>query len=171
MKARYGKLAAGLFCLMLALPAIAQDAPQAPEISTETHLFQIVVLIGSKEVARPSTDVPANAQKALDDIGQFLPYKSYRMVDTSLIRSAAQGQGLMAGPDNHDYRVQLRYSKGRKTGKIFVESFELVDLNRGSNALLIGTSFEVDLRETIVVGSSKLNGGDEALIVLFTAVQ
>ena len=76
-----------------------------------------------------------------------------------------------AGPDNHDYRVQLTYSKSRKTGKIFVENFELVDLNRGSNALLIGTSFEVDLRETIVVGSSKLNGGDEALIVLFTAVQ
>jgi len=177
MQTRYGKLLIALFCLMLALPAVAQQAPRA-EASTGTHLFQVVVLIGSKEMAKPSTDVPDNARAAIEDIGQFLPYKSYRMVDTALIRSAGQGRGVMAGPDGRDYIVQLRYTKTGTTGKIFVSDFELLDPSRNANPTLIQanptliqTSFEVDLRETIVVGSSKLNGGGEALIVLFTAVQ
>ena len=172
MYARYGKLLIGLFCLMLALPSAAQEAPQVPEPNIETHLFQIVILIGSKEVTSSSTDVPANVRKALDDISQFLPYKGYRMVDTALIRSAGEGQGLMAGPNDHDYVVRLRYTKSlNKAGRIFVKEFQLSDLSRRSNSILINTSFGVELRETIVVGSSKLNGGDEALIVLFTAVQ
>ena len=34
----------------------------------------------------------------------------------------------------------------------------------------ISTSFTAHLGQTVVVGSSRLNGGDEALIVLFTAL-
>jgi hypothetical protein len=171
MQARYGKLLIALFCLMLALPAAAQQAPKATEDNTATHLFQVVVLIGSKEMSKPSTDVPNNVRAALDDIGQFLPYKSYRMVDTVLIRSAGQGRGVMAGPDDHDYLVHLRYEKNGLTGKLFVKDFQLNDPSRNANSILIQTSFEVNLRETIVVGSSKLNGGGEALVVLFTAVE
>jgi hypothetical protein len=171
MYARHGKFLIGLFCLLLAVPVVAQDAPQVPEPDTQTYLFQVVVLIGGKEAADPSSDVPENARKALEDISQFLPYRSYRMVDLALIRSAGHGRGLMAGPDNHDYVVDLEFTRSRRAGKIFVEGFQLANRSRNSNPVLINTSFEVELGETIVVGSSKLNGGNEALIVLFTAIQ
>jgi len=35
---------------------------------------------------------------------------------------------------------------------------------------LLRTSFAAELGKTVVVGSSRLNGGDRALIVLFTAL-
>lgn len=35
---------------------------------------------------------------------------------------------------------------------------------------LLRTSFQLDSGETVVVGTSRLNGGDSALVVLVTAV-
>ncbi len=170
-------LVLGRFGLVLALalgvlPAAAQVVPMAPEAEPEigTTLFQIVVLVGGQEDKEPGANVPANATKALDDIRQFLPYKSYRMVDMALIRSLREGRGLMAGPDGEDYIVEFSNSRTRRA-RILVEGFKLTDGDRQKNQVLIDTSFEVTMGETIVVGSSKLGGGDEGLIVLFTAIQ
>lgn len=170
MKARSRILVASLICLGLALPVLAQS--QAPEAQVnETGLFQVVLLVGQKAPSNKPSDVPENAAQALDDISRFLPYKSYHLVDVSLIRSSGAGETRIAGPEGQDYIVQLAYTTNTESGKIFVRGFELANRGSGPDRSLISTSFSVDPGETIVVGSSRLNGGDQALIVLFTAIE
>lgn len=172
-KGRNG-LSAVLLCCALVVPGsafAAQTEGSTPQASlTETSLFQIVLLIGDKQPSKSSGDVPENARAAIDDIRQFLPYKSYRMVDTALIRSEGQSRGLMSGPDDHSYQFTLDHSRYKRDGKIHIRSFGISDRSQVNNPTLIGTSFVVEEKETIVVGTSKLNGGDQALIVLFTAI-
>ena len=169
MNARSRILTAVIVCLWLALPAHAQSPAPVAQVP-ETCLFQIVLLIGEKSPSNQPSDVPENAAQALDDISRFLPYKSYRLVDVALIRSAGSGETMIAGPEGHDYAVQLSYTTNSESDKIFVRNFELNDRGPGPHRGLISTTFSVDWGETIVVGSSKLDGGDQALIVLFTAL-
>lgn len=160
-------------CILLTLmviPMAPASAQQASQHAQETRLFQIVVLVGDMEKGGIDSAVPANTRQAVEDVAQFLPYTSYRLVDTALMRSAKEGQAMMSGPQNQDYVVALSHYKGEKDGKIFLREFQLMDRSNDSR-MLIRTSFEVGLRETIVVGSSKLDGGGQALVVLFTAVQ
>ena len=159
-----------LFITLAALPVQAQQAPEASRQVPETRLFQVVVLVGDMDKGGIDASVPANSRQAVEDIAQFLPYSSYKLVDTALIRSAKEGQAMMSGPQNQDYLVALHHYKGASGDKIFVREFQLLDRSN-DDRMLIRTSFEVSLRETIVVGSSKLDGGGKALVVLFTAVQ
>ena len=39
-----------------------------------------------------------------------------------------------------------------------------------ASKLVMSSSFSADVGQTVVVGTSRLNGGDEALMVLFTAL-
>jgi hypothetical protein len=52
------------------------------------------------------------------------------------------------------------------------ERFVMTSSTRGSEGVthrkVMDTTFSMDVGETAVVGTSKLNGGDEALVVLLT---
>ncbi len=157
--------------LLMTASVFAQASSDQQSSGPETSLFQIVLLIGDKEATDSSNDVPENARAAIADISKFLPYKSYRMVDTALIRSEGESRGLMSGPDDHSYQYTLRHGRSNHGPEIHVKSFGLTDLSRTGTPTLIGTSFRVAKRETIVVGTSKLNGGNQALLVLFTAIE
>ena len=170
--------------LLLAGPAFAQS--EQPE-ARDSYLFQVVLLIGDKSGSSSVEGVSANVVKALDDIREFLPYKSYRVLDTALLRSAGHVDGLMAGPDGQDYRVEMRIRPG-PGNRLSVQGFALIDMGsplpprkQGSSEkipplapraarTLINSSFSLDVGETIVVGSSKLNGSGQALLALLTVI-
>jgi hypothetical protein len=161
----------------------------------ESYLFQVVLLIGDNGGRSELEGVSANVQKALDDVKEFLPFKSYRVLDTALLRSAGRLEGLLSGPDGQDYRLTMVFEADPDAKRIHVHGFGLTDLGvrgaptppRGVSApgagsgdavapqasirrTLIESSFSLGLGETIIVGSSKLNGGGEALLVLLTAI-
>jgi len=163
----------------LALFATGALAAQAPAPSRN---FQIILLAASQQGATSLQDLPASAQKALQDIRPFLPYKGYALADMSWLRSSGRTQAELKGPDGKGYHLSFEFSEVKSSAgkRLFIDSFTLDDLSAHPafepgrtpppTSSLISTSFDLQVGETVVVGVSKPDHGDHALIVLLTAV-
>jgi hypothetical protein len=125
---------------------------------------------GSSEVLTPG------AEKALADMKGFLPYKTYRTLDTAY-QIGLNGPHLqLKGVDGQKHEFFMRSTVVSPT-VIKVDLLRLWDVpgvdSRNSSSgpnVLIDTSFKLDLGETVVVGTSRLDGG-RALLVVLTAVE
>jgi hypothetical protein len=103
--------------LLAAAPAWAQAPPPASAAAsaqaTPTALqgFGIVLVLGDMQDGGTSDSVPPGARAALADLKDFLPYRSYRVLDTSwLLASSMTRQAVssrLRGPDEQDYEVTL----------------------------------------------------------------
>lgn len=153
-----------------------------------TQSFQLLLLAASTKAGPGTPEVPASAQKALSDLKDFLPFKSYQLLDSAWLRTTQDRvtEGRVMGQQGTAYGVRLRF---RSTGddSLFVDFFDLkeeaatpkppskdqegqpVAAPRAAQDL-ISTTFGLKKGETIVVGTSKVDGTDEALVVLLTAV-
>ena len=156
-----------------------------------TQVFQVILLAASHKGGAGAPDLPASAQKALADVRDFLPFKSYEVLDSTWLRTTREAEGRVVGRHGAGYRVDLVYQPvGDAAGKeLFVSNFRVREdtqtasvsapYTEGDKAApaptprplrdLIATSFGLKSGETIVVGTSKVDDG-EALVVLLTAV-
>jgi len=176
-----------LLMITIALPLAASDneAPVAPEATPKAsgganQLFQVILLRGTTTGNSEIVGLPKNAEKAIRDMRDFLPFKSYRLLDSALLRVQDLGKARLSGIPPQQYEVRVAY-RAMPNGKLSIWEFKIVAMKLpGATPLpagvapeaehaVIDTSFTVDLGETIVVGSSRL-GGEQALIVLFTAL-
>jgi hypothetical protein len=230
-----------------------QPVPTAPAGLTTLQGFSVVLVLGGlSDGGEPfAADVPRGAARALKDMADFLPYRSYRLLDSAWILTTGAGRvtNRVKGVDNHIYEATVESSATaaprmnvkfalRDTGAAtaataereraaanadadllsLVETARLtqevaglegevaqlqqkldvthpdvarkrVEINEKKRRLelltmrqksrktadwltasrLIDTSFTMDVGETVVVGTSRLQG-DAALIVLLTAV-
>ena len=188
------KMFAG-FCIPIILAALsvapavarAEEVPAAESATTDTWLIQLVLLVGSTSGPSNLNDLPQNTRQALQDIQQFLPFKSFKVWDTALIRSASGARGILSSPlDEYHFELdfrRVRRENGAGTARLMFHNVQITEKVRSSRRKKLGpgdappawreiirTSFAVQEGETIVVGSSRLNGGDEALLVLLTAI-
>lgn len=165
-------------------PAPAPRAPQpSPRMaSSETQLFQVALLRASRKGTDDTEGLPKSAEKALADIREFLPFKRYQFLDSALVRSAL---GMQSTITVDTYEVKFSYEV--KDDKLSILWFTVLPAQkietpapppgpsrgpaRAPEAIkpLISTTFVMDRGETVVVGSSKING-EEALVVLLTAL-
>ncbi|MES1242857.1 MAG: hypothetical protein ABUT39_14675 [Acidobacteriota bacterium] len=135
-----------------------------------TQTFHVVLLAAGNKDSNPAPELAAGARKALDDMKGFLPFKSYRVVDTSLIRVIRDEtvQARVLGPSGSNATLILRFSSGGADGKkLYLNTFTLNDEKSGR---LLQTAFSMDVGESIVVGTSSVSGSDEALVTIVTAV-
>ena len=220
--------------------------------------FSVVLVLGDLQGGVTQDNVPPAARKALIDMKDFLPYKSYRLLDVQWTLCCGRGAtpvvSRLRGADGRDYELSLaaspeasrlgvrfvlrepggfeagaggselireleiermrlegeyeaskkraeqRYQAG--TGKPPDEdqdvlqararaanlSIKLAEARQRqsrersltpnhpdriaakSSRAVIDTSFSMDVGETVVVGTSRIAGGDKALIALLTAV-
>ena len=220
--------------LLMAVPVWAQTTPNT------LQGFSIVLVLGDVQDGATSDNIPGPARAALADLKDFLPYRSYRVLDTAwVLASSATRQAVssrLQGPDGQDYEVMLdrmpvgasslqvafemrepdgnaerRAAIADREAAVRAEIQQLVSAhaalenqlrraeaaqNRGDSdalrqrladneialethqrqgryapggATLINTSFNMSLGETVVVGTSRMRGGNKALIVLLTA--
>jgi hypothetical protein len=233
------RLAIVAFSLLLAAaPAWAQATPPGssgttPPGSSSNSLqgFGIVLVLGDVQDGGTSESVPPGARAALADLKDFLPYRSYRVLDTAwVLASSATRQSVgsrLQGPDEQTYEVTLdRMPVGpsslqvafqmreptanadrrvaereammrRQLAEVAEElrraevaqnraeieaarkrmiqiEFDMEGAQRQARyspggGTLIDTSFTMSLGETVVVGTSRMRGGNKALIVLLTA--
>lgn len=150
------------------------------DAAPKTRTFQaVLVLADDKPEAREPALTP-EARKALGDLRGFLPFKSYHVLDSVWLRTTRSVQGRLVGSEDAAYTINLEF---RNVGKIeednlYVDHFRLEEDGsrpepgggRRGPRQLIRTSFGMKEGETIVVGTSKLDGGQEALVLLLTAV-
>lgn len=135
-----------------------------------TQVFQLVLLAAGSKPNGPVPTLSKGAQKALDDMKQFLPFTHYRMLDTALLRVTQDdvAQGTVGGLAVHPYKVAMRFRAGGADGKeLFIDGFGLDEPNDRD---LIQTSFSMDVGETVVVGTSSVGSAQEALVVILTAL-
>lgn len=135
-----------------------------------TQIFQLVLLAAGNKPNGPALTLSPGAQKALDDMKQFLPFTHYRMLDTALMRVTQNdvAQGQVTGLTVHPYRVVMRFRAGGADGKeLFIDGF---GLNEPNERNLIQTSFSMDVGETVVVGTSSAGSGQDSLVAILTAL-
>lgn len=251
-----------------AVPAAPIAAPRATAPAPQG--FSVVLVLGDLQATGGTDDVPPAARKALADMRDFLPFKSYRLLDAAWLlccsydtRRPGRSQRypeagaelvrqVLRGPDEQEFELQLATSRAENS-RVFVKfaletgaeaeppaaavaeqaqlARQLADLQDKRNYLMqqlqaqrekvdvgiaagtdipklelevrsiqrrmeeletrqakagtartaraktlaprqkiIDTSFTMDVGETVVVGTSRLKGGNRALIALLTAV-
>jgi hypothetical protein len=96
--------------------------------------FNVVLVLGDLENGpAPADDVPVAARKALGDMKDFLPYKSYRLLDTAWILSADDSRNAtsrLRGPDEREYELTLgatAESSGAVSNRTLRVTFQLRD--------------------------------------------
>lgn len=160
------------------------------DTAPRSQRIQILLLAASTKPGPTGGDVPPNAQKALADLKEFLPYKSFVLLDTAWVPATQErlAEGRLSG-GNASYWYRLRFrSAGAADGEdLHMESFRL-DMERGAPAppqagepaspqptprpggTILETAFNIKVGETVVVGTSKIDGGDTALVTLVTVL-
>ena len=133
--------------------------------------FRVAVLLADN-IERPEPPLPPGEARALADLKQFLPYQGYRFVDSGAVRTMAEGSFRLGTA--YDVRLRFRWSAFPVRRELTVDGFRLGLLYKNEDGgeefkQLLSTSFSSTVGETVVVGTSKLNGSKEALIVLLTA--
>jgi hypothetical protein len=185
--------------------------------------FSVVLLLGETQSATTGDSMPPAPalRKALNDVKDFLPYKSYRVLDTQWLRA---GSTRMKGLDDQEYDVDLvadsiavipgtnekpnqlniffrlqeqgaaadSNAEMARTMALDAQRAsiqarlsdpsasdatkkqlrdELARLTRLAHARrLIDSHFQMEIGETVVVGTSRIGGGDKGLVVLLTSV-
>ncbi|MEM7350579.1 MAG: hypothetical protein AAF657_07220 [Acidobacteriota bacterium] len=157
-------------------------APVPDAVNRKTYSFQVSLLLADTTNGVEFEGLSKNAQKALEDLRDFLPFKSYRLLDFAWLRTSHRSSARVQGPEGKTYelKLQLGLEPNEDSDRLFVAGFDLSDTSRDpepTNAplirrqrSLISTSFGMQEGETVVVGTSRLEGDQRALVVLLTAV-
>ena len=148
----------------------------------QTRSFHIMVLAASR-TGTGVADVPDAVRAALDDVSEFLPYTSFSTLGSGWLRTSQHGETtLPGGPMEFNAELMFRASTD-PTAPVLIEHFsisrrvlveEIVDgvtTQQYQSRGMLQTTFTISPGETVVVGTSKLNGDDEAVVVLLTAVR
>lgn len=151
------------------------------DVVPKTQAFQVILLVADQGAATGAETLPAAAAKAVDDIRGLLSFTRYRLVDQALVRSAERADLVLSGADGLPLAVALVFDQ-RVGDQVFIRALRVAapavipgpenpqGPRRTTGRQLLETSFGMQVGETVVVGTSRLDGGGEALVVLLTAV-
>lgn len=193
MNHRLTALAARARTAALALGLLLALAPRASAAETagRTYTFQVVLLVAETNGPAVTEGIPPSAQKALVNLREFLPYKSYRLLDLAWLRTMRAASATLAGPAGATYRVGLSFHPADGPGeRLLIDGFSVTEMPfapvedvtfhskdvsvtpRAPRAPqdLLHSTFGMELGETVVVGTSKLDGPNKALVVLLSAL-
>ncbi len=148
--------------------AVLEELDQPPK----TRVFHIIVLGASDEpAATPEPfELPAGAEAAYREINSFLPFRSYRMIDSALVRSSGRADVSLS----QSYAIEFAFRVGPSKEKpLEVQGFLLYSKGYERTPRHMETSFSMDIGETVVVGTSRPFREEDgtALIVLMTALE
>src|SRR5204863_5705254 len=93
---------AGAATVSVQSPAPVKVAPASPQG------YSVVLVLGDVQNASGGdNNVPPAARKALGDMKDFLPYKSYRLLDAQWILGSQHTTSRLRGPNDQDYELTL----------------------------------------------------------------
>jgi hypothetical protein len=105
----------------------AQAGPQSAKAWDTLGMrgFSVALVVGDLAGAATPDNLPAGAKKALSDMRDFLPYKSYRLLDTHWIlccsgSSAASVAGRLRGAEEEEYSFYIDARPNTDQGEIAV---------------------------------------------------
>jgi len=144
-------------------------------------LFTVDLILGSFEqelhsslVSKEMTDKALQADPVMKEMQRVMSFKSLYKIGSALLRiqDGFRSEQRIGGPDmEFELRLRPRHIKEEKG-----DTFQLdLDLRQGrfilgqrENVSLIGTSLSLRSGEKTIVGVSKLDGGDRALVLVIS---
>src|SRR5215467_12140742 len=95
-----------IFKTMSTMALLALTCTPPAKAQTPQRGFSVVLLLGETQAAASGESLPPAPalRKALNDVKDFLPYKSYKTLDTQWLRG---GSTRMKGLDDQEYDVDL----------------------------------------------------------------
>ena len=145
-----------------------QGAAKPTYESISLRKFVFTLALGDVQAGQGSTFTPA-ASKALADLKDFLPYKRYTLLDT-VYKIGLMGPTIqMKGSDDQKYELITLQYPPPGSGNRAAMKLQLRAVSAERPTFLIDTAFEIQLGETVVVGTSRLDG-NRALLLLVTSV-
>ncbi len=148
----------------------------------ETKAFHIIVLSAGTITTDQDLDIPSGAREALSDFAEFMPYSSFEVLGSGFLRTSGYAQTTLPGPVEFSVGIQFRTVSDAQA-PILIEAFEISQMIQPTYSPsgevardaysrdVLQTTFTIEPGETVVVGTSKLEGDDDAVIVLLTAIQ
>src|SRR2546426_11362212 len=122
-----------VFVMQKPATAIAQQpkpgliTPKPEAWPGATYGFSVVLVLGDMQGGTTAENVPAAARKALADMKDFLPYKSYRLLDSAWVLGSGNVSTRLRGPDDQEYNLNLSGGSSREDPKTLHLSFQLRD--------------------------------------------
>lgn len=112
----------------------------------------------------------------MKELSQLLQYKSFKRLDTALMKVQDNKRSSQRMGGEHlmfQLHLKPRHIKEDKGDSIQVELYLLQDMGLNSEGKtrsinLVETTLSIKSGERTVVGVSKLNGGDKALILILS---
>jgi hypothetical protein len=166
------------------LVPLAPRAEAAAPANTALRALSLVLLSG--EMTGPPVDdsVPMSVRKALDELRDFLPFKSYKLYDTGMVGMPSPtlpAVGRLRGAAVRGQEPQLFEVVVAKPGNSPSLDVSLRDLapsqatragaisNAQGGADVMAASIRVNAGESVVVGTSRVRG-DTALVLVITGM-
>lgn len=87
-----------------------RDAATAPSRMMRSNPlgFSVVLVVGDLQGAPGDGDVPPAARQALTDMKDFLPYKSYKLLDAAWIMSSfTHSTTRLRGPEEREFEIDI----------------------------------------------------------------
>jgi hypothetical protein len=133
--------------------------------------FTVTLALGEVDGGRSSGTFTPAATKALADLKDFLPYKSYRPLDTAWLLGLNGPHQVLQGQNGQKHEFYMRSTLLSPTA-VKVDLLRLWDApptdSKSPVELLIDTNFKINVGETVAVGTSRVDS-TKGLILLVTA--
>ena len=136
----------------------------------------IVYLVLASQQPDGSGGIPVELQPVANELKGVLSFKSFRMLDTILLRTQpgnrATARGVIGGSDKTFYDFTVNPSTVTEDSKGRLIRLDNLALNLhmpGGTGAGIHTEITVREGQKVVVGKSNMGGADQALILVVTA--
>lgn len=152
------------------------------DVLLPSQRLQLHLLVAGRDRGQIPEALNAGPRKALEDLAAVLGYQSFVLLDSALVVTVDSARANLAGPGGLilDATLRVRAVTGLENDKLLVD-LSLVVPGRQEQAQaaggggfrpgsLLNTSLSLEAGETVVVGTSRVDGGDEGLVLLLTAL-
>jgi hypothetical protein len=164
-----GSIGAALFVLAGASLTHAQNAASRTGLGG----FHLVLLAAHAQDAKWMPQLPSSVMKALQDAGEFLPYKGYTLADQAYVKGrggSVQRVRLQFAKQEYVAAVEAGESSATGARVVEVSLSEILPLVSGGQEVLSAT-FSASDGETVVVGTSRVRDSQQALVLLVTLLR
>jgi hypothetical protein len=144
---------------------VAQEREPIQTTGNRVPRFAVTLVLGDVQPGKSGEFSPA-ALRALEDMKDFLPYKRYTPLDTVYSLGVGTTADELLGPEGKKYSFQM-VSQQLTESSLYIK---LALVTPPPVKGIVDTNFKIAPGETVVVGTSRLDGG-KALILLVTAVK
>ena len=153
------------------------------DVPPATQGFRVILL--AADHGNDAPDLPEDALQAVADLRAVLPYTGFRVIDSGWVRTSDHASASLG--ELGSFEVEMRFEGNPERDRRLLVELQIVyrpvhrgqppadgnapaPLFLGDPRNLIGSQFGIEVGETVVVGTSRVNGGDEAIVVLLTAL-